>query len=213
MSHLFCRVRRSYDELKEIFPRLSSKCKQLAVYEHPEEGNVHVHFVIMDIIISSDTLKNYIRSQVGLVNKVDWSFKTTYGKDKATIDGGAITYMSKGKYDPKYFTGFTQECLDECKAKWVSVPIQQSVAAEAKQSKQRKIDMLAKMLEKITPEKIKTMMEYDYYKLIRGVLIEHEQVIGIYKVLEFRDAIAMRIDKKGFYDEYLGIISKRKPFV
>jgi len=168
---------------------------------------------MMDIIISSDTIKNYIRSQVGLVNKVDWSFKTTYGKEKTTIDGGAITYMSKGKYDPKYFTGFTQECLNECKAKWVSIPIQQSAAAEAKQSKQRKIDMLAKMLEKITPEKINTIVEYDLYKIIRGVLIEHEQVLGMYKVLEFRDAINMRIDKKGFYDEYMGIIQKRKPMI
>jgi len=167
----------------------------------------------MDIIVSTDTLKNYIRSKVGLVNKVDWSFKTTTKEGAITHDSalGAITYMSKGKYDSSYQIGFTSDVLNECKAKWVDKPIQQSVAADAKQSKQRKIDMLGKMLEKITPEKIKTMMEYDYYKLIRGVLIEHEQVIGIYKVLEFRDAIAMRVNKKGFYDEYLGLIQKRKP--
>lgn len=213
MVHLFCRVRRTYEELKDFFPRLTDKCSQLVVYEHPESGNVHVHFLIMDIIVSTDTLKNYIRSQVGLVNKVDWSFKTTTKDGPITHDSklGAITYMTKGKYDSSYQIGFTDQVLNECKAKWVIRPTAISNAVEAKQNKQRKIDMLNKMLEKCTPEKITTMNEYDLYKIIRGVLIENEQVLGIYKVMDFRDAINLRIDKKGFYEEYQNIIQKRKP--
>lgn len=216
MTHLFCRVRRSYGELKDLFPRLVGKCSQLAVYEHPEPGNVHIHFLIMDIIVSSDTLKNYIRHQVGLVNKTDWSFKSTYGKDPITQDSklGAITYMSKGKYDSSYQIGFTQEVLNERKAMWVIKPITPSTAVEAKQNKQRKIDMLKIMIEKLDSKiKDNTLNEYDVYKVIRGVLIENDQVLGMYKVLEFRDAINLRIDRKGFYEEYSGLIQKRKPMV
>jgi len=219
MTHLFCRVRRSYDELKDVFPRLSGKCSQLAVYEHPKEGNVHVHFLIMDIIVSTDTLKNYIRSKVGLVVKTDWSFKTTYKADNEQIPIthesklGAILYMSNGKYDSSYQIGFAAEVLNECKAKWVNKPIQQTKAVEAKQNKQTKKDMLNKMLEKITIDTIKTMNEYDIYKNIRGVLIENDQVLGIYKVLEFRDAVMMRVDRKGFFEEYQNIIQKRKPML
>lgn len=120
MSHLFVRVRMTANQILPIMPKILNVCSQVIAYEHAEKReNIHIHMILIDCQVSTDTLKNYIR-KTGLVPVGDskqkgnafWSFKSAYEPL------GAMTYMSKGKHEPFVNKGFTQEVIDECKGKW-----------------------------------------------------------------------------------------------
>lgn len=111
---LFIRVTVEWSQAVSAIELISSKVNRMVVYEHNSGGkNCHIHMYLETCSVSTDTLKNYIRKHVTLDkgNKV-WSFK------KAD-DSDCITYMSKGKLDPCYVKGFTQDELIVYKDKWV----------------------------------------------------------------------------------------------
>ena len=105
----------------------TQRASRVVAYEHPEDGNIHCHILLMGVYDTSETLKNDMKKHgVPCSGPGQLSFKTTFkNPDKQVIDiteetaPKFITYMSKGKYDALYFTYYTQEFLDDCKSKWV----------------------------------------------------------------------------------------------
>jgi hypothetical protein len=111
---LFVRISFPYDRIKTALAKVSEQSKAMVVYEHNDKvDNVHVHFLVVDPVISTDTMKNYIRKDVGKVEKTQWSFK------KAD-DTSCITYMSKGKLEPVYCVNVPTDEIARLKALWVS---------------------------------------------------------------------------------------------
>lgn len=108
-------------QLRQWMSRVALVSEKTAFYEHNENvSRIHFHGVIFGCQVSDQTLKNWVKEALGLTPVAnEWSFKETYGKGKERkrIDDGYIGYMSKGKYDPVYFTGYTPEYLSEWKAK------------------------------------------------------------------------------------------------
>jgi len=84
--------------------------------------------LLLGVHVTDETLKNVMKKHgVGLKGAGQLSFKQTYkSPDKVVIDVTPetapkfITYMSKGKYEPKYYTGYDKETIDLCKSEWIT---------------------------------------------------------------------------------------------
>jgi len=122
------RLTASFETLRTTVSDWSMVCKYLICYEHPEENNVHCHLLLTGVYCSDQHLKDVMRDHgVSLKGAGQLSFKATY-KDQ-TLDRKVditdettpkyITYMSKGKYDPKYNKGFIESDIERYKSLWV----------------------------------------------------------------------------------------------
>ena len=112
-SDYVVRITRTYDELRDVIAKIGTKCQKIVAYEHTG-SRVHCHLLLVECKVSTDTLKNYVKEKLGVVDKSDWSFKKcTEFYDKY------ITYMSKGTLQWKYQEGFEEEFLEKKKSEWV----------------------------------------------------------------------------------------------
>lgn len=109
------------DALRPWFSRMALNCEKVIFYEHADNvSRVHVHGILWGCTVSDDTFKNWIKETLHLTPVAnEWSFKQTYGKggNKRRVDDNYIAYMTKGKYDPVYNKGYTEEVIAEQKAK------------------------------------------------------------------------------------------------
>jgi len=100
----------------------------MVVYEHPDEGNIHCHILLKGVYCTKQTLIDDLKGHgVGLKGAGQLSFKTTFKTpDKVILEITDetclkfITYMSKGKYEPKYFTVLTPQEIQSCKDAWIN---------------------------------------------------------------------------------------------
>lgn len=181
--------------LPAIESKIASICEHLVAYEHSEKAdNVHCHMMLIGCTVSTDTLKNYIRS-CGMVppraGNQFWSFK------KCDDDlNTPITYMSKGKLTPFYVKGFTQEEIDTCKDRWVErtpetsryqARLQYVVRESPSQAKKRKNDYIKEIMD---------IIQYDdkehIIRCILRVLNENHVVFGRYTIRDYYDTITAR---------------------
>jgi len=127
MTDYAIRLRVSWKEFEASMGDWGLLTKNAVVYEHPEPGNIHCHVLLTGVHCSEETLKNVMRGHnLKLKGNEQWSFKTSFKnpqKEKIEITPETwpkyISYMSKGKYDPKYVQGISTEIIDGCKASWV----------------------------------------------------------------------------------------------
>lgn len=127
------RLRASYEALATTCSDWAARCEKMLCYEHPDDPkNIHCHFLLVGVRDSTDTLKrDYKLHGLELKGPGQVSFKLSFKlKDgtnicitEATIPK-YITYMSKGKYDPKYNKGYDPEILELYKKAWVDHPKQ-----------------------------------------------------------------------------------------
>lgn len=117
------RITRPYVQVASWVSRVAMVCEKMVVYEHSKNvSRVHIHAHLWGCADTDDTLKNWLSQTLNVkVNKSDISFKQIYKPKGSTqsrpIDDGNISYMSKGKYDPVYNKGYSQEEIAELKAK------------------------------------------------------------------------------------------------
>lgn len=113
----FVRIHLTKEQFAPAIASLEGVTERLVAYEHGEDVNrVHIHVIVDKCQCSTDTLKNYIKKHCPVPPRAGnkfWSFK------KASDINGAITYMTKGIYEPVFVKGFTENELDECKDRWV----------------------------------------------------------------------------------------------
>jgi len=111
------RITRPYKDLVEFFDRFETA----VVYQHDADTEVkrtHCHALLIGVSVSTDTMKNWVTKSIGLrPSKSDWAFVSKLKSKPITED--FITYMSKGKLEPSYIKGFTQEQIDSYKCKWI----------------------------------------------------------------------------------------------
>lgn len=118
------RITRPYDDVQQWVSRVALVCEKMVVYEHNENvSRVHIHAHIWGCAVTRATLCNYLQEALHIdkVNSRDIAFKTQYKPRGSTvkqeIDDGNISYMSKGKYDPKYNKGYSDEEIAKLKEK------------------------------------------------------------------------------------------------
>lgn len=109
---LAIRISKPYSELKTFFDKLDKVAVRHVWYQHDVPNNIHIHGLVVGCSVSTDTLKNYIKKDVGNMKATEWSFKTAN-------DLGFITYMSKGTLAPVFNKGFPDDEIREYTSKWV----------------------------------------------------------------------------------------------
>lgn len=127
--HYAVRLRCPYETLRStIGNSWSMLAKHIVAYEHPEEGNIHCHLLLTNVYTSTQHLKDEMWACGVPCRKAELSFKTTFKVDKKTVIDISeetwpkyIAYMSKGKYEPKYTQGFSDETIQSYRALWVDL--------------------------------------------------------------------------------------------
>lgn len=203
MADYAVRISRPSCDLSGVYDRISGVSTLLVVYEHPDVSNVHVHMLILGCSVGTDTLKNYVRKELGTVLAKDWSFKAKANKD-------FIAYMSKGKYDPVHMYGIGSDEIAIYKAQGYDKKhfrleggkLVKPVKAVVKKTKRELIEV---MVANINPD----ATTYEVVKGVRKVLVDHNEVIGSYKVLEYVDAFLMYGNEHRWIDNLVFLHDKR----
>lgn len=203
MTSYAIRVSKSHMDMSGVYEKFDASAKIVVAYEHPDEGNVHCHILLLECTVSTDTLKNYIRKVVGQVERTQWSFKSGADKD-------FIAYMSKGKYDSVHMYGIAPDEISIYKAKGydkatIRLEGGKLVRPIKEGLKKTKRELIEIMRANINPD----ASYYDIIKGIRKVLIQNNEVIGSYKVIDFVDAYMMYANESRWLDNVVGMYERR----
>lgn len=189
---LAIRITRPYSALTPFFDKLKDFSDKLIVYEHTESSRPHIHGLIVNCKPSTDTLKNWIKAVVGKVEKTDWSFVS---KD---VNEKFITYMSKGKLEPKTCVGFSEVQVSEYRDAWEDrrTHKQQRLTFVVKESqnerKARQTDMIAEIIKRVEQSEDQTA-EFIIGTIYRVVAIDNRNVLGRFKLRDYYDTVLQQI--------------------
>lgn len=184
--------------------RLSENSERLIVYAHNDGcERPHIHFLIENTTISTDTIKNWIKKDLKttVFPKSDWSFKQTFGEN-SPVDYGYITYMSKGKYEPIFVKGFTESEIKEYRDAWKTVAPKTKNLVQSKIKKER--ELTYRDIVNITIEKLNGSSHPELIcQELNKVLIANDRFIGRYKFRDLVDAICARQDNVGWVGQMI----------
>lgn len=110
----FVRITRPYQDISGLVITWAERAKRLVCYEHigDETEKTHIHIAVESSEICKKQMKNLV-SKYRLKGNEDWTFKDYDEGDTAMV------YMTKGKLEPKYMKGYTQQDSDKWKSQWV----------------------------------------------------------------------------------------------
>lgn len=220
MPDYFCRVSCANAVISPLWDKL--EIFNLIAYEHKENDlNIHVHFLVKNFTLSTDSLKGWIRKATGLKFKAtDWSFKTKYKPHKEaseiTVNDGCITYMSKGHLSPVFNRGFQDSVIEDYKLKWLdfkrsakqSALTQYLVKETQAQSKLRQnemVDEITKRFREAPDGTIPTLLT-----IIRQVVvIENHTILGRYKTRDYVDTVMSRAQPHRWAQSMLAIVTDK----
>lgn len=186
------RVSRAYDDVFDWVDGL--KAAKVAVYEHEADEDVkrtHIHLLLIDSAIKPDAMKAKFKKLYGEIDKTDWSFKSA----AEGIADGFVTYMSKGKLAPKLTKGYTTDEIMKLTNEWKEPERKTTVKLENGKFV-RSVDCVPKksksqMLEQMRSRLSDTSSTRERLIAIRKVLMENNEVIGQYKMMDYYDSLMM----------------------
>lgn len=227
--NLAIRVSRPYGDIREWCEEL--KAERKIAYQHDADDEVsrtHVHMLVIGSTIKPDALKYRYKRLYGEIEKTDWSFISAFKEEGKVVPISPetadkfITYMSKGYlapvlsegYDPFKVLELSQQWKDpkttELKTengKFVRIPKQ--IKEESK--KKTKRELIEIMICKGKDENIDPDDTTAVVGMIRDVLIKNNEVIGMYKVMDYYDGYIMYADKEKFLNMVVSKINSRIP--
>lgn len=207
------RITNSYLELSAFCDKLTKHCDKLVVYQH-DTTRTHIHGLILNCKVSTDTLKNYVKHALGVQSypKTDWSFKTEHKGNPVSSD--FITYMSKGSLQPSMQFGYTIEELEHYKSLWVDIVpkrkremVQYKLKLEnPREAKIRQNELLDMVKQRVKESGLK--QPRDILQAIRQVVyVEHRTIVGRYKIRDFYDYVLADVCPETWEDQMIKIIS------
>lgn len=116
------RVTKPFNEISNFLDYIIERSDVVVVAEHSpatQTGNVvhcHIH---CNASVGYHALRNRIKSS--FTGNAEHSCKQTYksGKSSLPIDEGNITYILKGKLEPSYVKGVSEQEINNLRCKWV----------------------------------------------------------------------------------------------
>lgn len=194
------RLTRSAYMLEDFFPKLNAICDRTIWFEHKQDHKVsrsHVHGLIINCSVSTDTLRNWLKMISSKWERSDWSFKTNYkiNNQKQDVNDRFITYMAKGVLSPCY--EFNYPDWKRFQEAWIEPKLHQQTLTEAysHDKQQTKWEMLKEIQRRIAL--------YDYEVSDRVLIDEivnvyrhNKVVINRYKVRDMFDSFKLYDDNK-----------------
>lgn len=175
---------------------------QWIIYAHtkndfPDIKNDHIHAYIKNYRHTCETLRENIKKIFG-VKRGQFTVSETYDKDgqRYPVNDDAITYMSKGKLIPLHNHIEDKELVIQKTREWKEPVIVTKVMMQDGKLL-RKVDEKHKKTKREILEEM--IAEYgDGYKtreetirIVRKVLVKNNEVVGMYKVIDYYDALLM----------------------
>jgi len=198
------RLTRPWSEIAPLIQPLIDGCQAFVVYEHPfdtEIARTHVHGVLVACKWGEDSIRTKFMKVI-CPEKADYMLSKTYKVKgvhvRKLLDDGVFVYQSKGN-EPKFQKGFADKMLAEQRAKWVDPRASKSTEGKTileKVATIRKIDMLKEMIQLVGESR--SYETEHVLKCVRDVLVKHDQVVGMYKMMDYHDAVCMRDEKSSF---------------
>ena len=194
------RITKTGKELEAFWERLAGSCLRLIAYEHGDGARPHCHAIVEGATVSTDTMKNWIKRALSMTvfPRSDWEFKSFDGNLKA------ITYMTKGKYEPVFVKGFESDQINTLKGNWLSyATLMRSDGPKKPVAPQLKwadmLDIAEKRLrtEERQTDSIDRMFDLAISVAKQVVYIENKALVGRHKFRDFVDTLVARV-----YDAY-----------
>lgn len=119
MPSYFVRITHAYAVAQPIVTQWALRCDKMVVYEHSQDtgtarGQTHIHLLLINTNISKRQLRNVAAAtKIPVEGNENMSFKAYDGSPST------ITYMTKGKINPMYNKGYSDEELLLYKSQWV----------------------------------------------------------------------------------------------
>lgn len=194
------RITRPFQVLEAPMKMYADNCDKLIVYEHVDASRPHIHGLMVNPKISTDTMKNYVRKFLGKIDKTDWSFVT---KD---VNEKFIVYMSKGKLAPSFVKGFTEDQIEAYRNDWVSNPTQKKqikltyvVKETPVERNMRQKDMVEEIVRRLKDSNDWNATrdpECVIHLIYRVVGVENKNMLSRYKVRDYYDTVMSQLDNK-----------------
>lgn len=230
------RISLPYNDVSGVIALWAGTCDRIAVYEHSQEtqtskDKTHIHMIMMGSKYKTpEQMKKIFYLHVKTDRKGNDLWEWT-NKKWPNPDINFITYMSKGKLQPKFVKNISPAELEELRVKWIPPTpkgvksSQQSLVNENDVKKSTKFQIIEKVVNLIlakhplatTEEQRKDVLvgvsDTIVLYAIRRVLIEEHQVLGDYKIMDLYDGFIMYHNKAKYIDNLLMLIQKRQPRV
>lgn len=220
--NLAVRVSRPYGDIQDWVKEL--KVSKIIVFQHDADEEVsrtHVHMLLIGSVLKPDAMKARYKKLYGDIDKTDWSFVQVFkedGKPVAITDENSkkfITYMTKGHIVPSLCVGYDPAEVLHLAQLWVDPERKELTVKNGKfVRKSKEIDEVKKksrrslieiMCDRGKDEDINPDDTTAVLAMIRKVLIEHNEVIGMWKVMEYYDAWMMY----GHKDNWIHMIARK----
>lgn len=178
----------------QFFDKLKDQCESTIWFQHDQDHKVsrtHVHGLVINCKVSTDTLRNWLKTVSTKWERSDWSFKTEYklNGNKRQVDKHFITYMSKGNLDP--FLVHNIDDWKDYKNAWIQ-PIQHQQTLPEMYGNKEKSATRWEMLQDLQ----KRIELYDYEVNDRIII---EEIINVFK---YNKQLLSRYKIRDFYDSY-----------
>ena len=212
------RITRGYADVSGIIAHFAHLSFAVVAFEHlPDEEikRLHTHFYVFGHSKKEDTCRNFIKDHD--ISGVDFSLSQNCGQkgNIRPVDlSGAIIYGSKGKLQPVFVKN-----VDEALIKQLTIEAQDpKYHPKKKQTKLMLIDgplsenakISSYQLIQIMVSRIKQNWETpNVVNIIREVLIEHKQKLGMYKFQDYYDSCLMYGNRGSFIKEVTAMIDSR----
>lgn len=176
---------------------------QWIIYAHtkndfPHIAHNHIHAYIIAYRHTSETLRENIKKIFG-VKRGQFTVSETYEKDgeRHPVNDDAITYMSKGRLEPLHNHIEDKQLVEDKKRAWIEPEVVTKVVLQGgkllravdESKKKTKRQLVEEMIAEIGDKKghsVETTIG-----CIRKVLVRNNEVIGMYKVIEYYDSVLM----------------------
>lgn len=182
----------------------------LVIYEHEADEEVsrtHCHGLMLGCKRGQDTIRNkYFKN---IYAKQDYSLVAkTLNK---VIDKKFITYMSKGKLNPKYCKGVSDIEIAELTALWRDMTTK-VVDAETKKKPTNIYEICELIRKDYLDNNRKLLEDYSNSEIIQAIIKYHnkeKKAINAYKVRDYYDCIIMMAKPNRYIDTVGQLIQKR----
>lgn len=215
-----CRVTRSYNDVSGVIAHIAHLSNRVIAYEHLPDAEVkrlHTHFYVFGYTKKEDTCRNFIKSHDISGGDFEWSQSCGKKDSKRPVDlSGAIIYGSKGELDPVYVkqveaSHIQQLTIEARDPKYHPKKQTKLMLIDGELSEDSKITQY--MLVQIMISRIGIKKDWDrrvVLSIIRDVLIQHKQKLGLYKVQDFYDSCLMYGNAGQWLDKMDAMIGSRE---
>lgn len=110
----FVRITKAYHDVSGMITDWANRAAKVVCYEHvgTETEKVHIHVLLVDCEVEKKMLKTMV-SKYNLKGNKDWSWK-----ERKDLSDTPMIYMTKGKLDPKFLKGYTEQEAQGWKTRW-----------------------------------------------------------------------------------------------